>query len=139
MIKVGTEIVADPRINAVTGEFCCMKCMHPASPVAMEGVSLRVFRCEGCRGLWLELHPSFLPGDTPNLLAHLQQMEMQAKARCERSVKDAIAREKLEKREAAKEDAARKAKTEADRVESEKREAARKKGEARRGPVAQVF
>ena len=138
MIKVGTEIVADPRINAVTGEFCCMKCMHPASPVAMEGVSLRVFRCEGYRGLWLELHPSFVPDDTHNLLVHLQPMESQVKTRCERLVKAAIAREKLEKREAAKEDAVRKAKTESDLAEPRAR-CRRKKGEARREPVAEVF
>jgi hypothetical protein len=139
MIKVGTEIVADPRINAVTGEFCCMKCTRPAPPVAMEGVSLRVFRCEGCRGLWLELHPSFLPGDTHNLLAHLQQMESQAKTRCERSVKDAIARERFEKKEAAKEEAEQKAKAEAAKEEAAKREAEKKRRARREQPMAQVF
>ena len=102
-LKVGSEIVSDPRISG--GTICCMRaCSLLRRWRWKESLSGR-FTAPMQRYV-LELHPAFVSDDTHNLLVHLQQMEIQAKARCERSVKDAIAREKLEKMEAAKEDAA---------------------------------
>jgi hypothetical protein len=132
-MKIGSEVAVDPRIGPDGTTLCCPACMRGAPHTDTVG-ELRVFRCEQCQRLYLELFSEHIDARSDNVALRLQHAHARVLDRYARANEIAIKHERAQRRDAAK--------LAAERTEGAKRDAAAKeaaeKREARRGRVAQV-